>query len=270
MKNMNNIVNINTKKEIKYIPIEKVIPNPYQARKFFNQDSLNDLTESIKKYGVLEPICVRYINGIYELIAGERRLIASKRAGILEMPAIVENISDIDCAYMSLIENIQRETLNFFEEAEGYQTLMVNFGFSQEEIAKLTGKKQSVICNKMRVLKLPNEIKKIIIENNICEYQAISLLKLNHQNLQKEVLEKIIKYNLNIFQTEQFINKTIKRVSGTTIKNTQKITGYFNDIKIFTNSIKSAVDIMQESGIDTNYSVEKMEDGYEIKIKVCM
>lgn len=267
---MNNFKNINTKKEIIYISVEKIIPNPYQPRRIFAQDKLNELTESIKKYGVLEPIFVRYTNGIYELIAGERRLISAKRAGLLEIPAIINNISDNQCAAITLIENIQRESINFFEEAEGYQNLMVNFGYTQEEIAKMIGKTQSTISNKMRILKLPREIKKIILENNISERHARALLKLNHPNLQKEILEKIIKHNFNIFQTERFIEKTLKRVSGNSIKNTQKIKGYFSDIKIFTNSIKSAVDIMQESGVKTDYSVEKIGNSYEIKIKVCM
>lgn len=261
---------VNEKKEITYLPIEKIIPNPYQPRKFFNQSSLEDLAESIKIYGVLEPICVRYIKGIYEIIAGERRLIASKRAGLLEIPCIITNITDEDSASISLIENIQRENLNFFEEAEGYQNLMVNFGYTQEDIAKIIGKKQSTISNKMRLLRLPKDIKYIILENNLSERHARALLKIENINIQREILEKIIKYDLNIAKSEEFIDKTLKRISGNSIKNTQKIKGFITDIKIFTNTIKTAVDVMKESGVATDYSVTKMDNGYEINIKVCM
>lgn len=258
------------KKEITYLPVNKIIPNPYQPRKNFNQNALSDLTESIKVYGVLEPICVRYVRGIYEVIAGERRLLAAKRAGFTEIPCIISHIPDKDSAFIAIIENIQRENLNFFEEAEGYQNLMVDFGYTQEEIAKVVGKKQSTISNKMRILKLPKEIKKQILEHNLSERHARALLKLNHPNVQKEVLEKIIKYDLSISKTEEFVEKTAKRVSGTTIKNNQKIKGYFNDIKIFTNTIKSAVNTMKESGVPTDYSVTKLDDGFEINIKLCM
>ncbi|MDE6182634.1 MAG: ParB/RepB/Spo0J family partition protein, partial [Eubacteriales bacterium] len=160
---------ISEKREITYLPVAKIIPNPYQPRKIFNQNALVDLAESIKIYGVLEPICVRYIKGIYEVIAGERRLIASKRAGLLEIPCIITNITDKDSASIALIENIQRENLNFFEEAEGFQNLMVNFGYTQEDISKIVGKKQSTISNKMRLLRLPKDIKATILENNLSE-----------------------------------------------------------------------------------------------------
>lgn len=260
----------NTKKEITYIPIQNIIPNPYQPRKIFSQSTLTDLAESIKKYGVLEPICVRYVRGTYEIIAGERRLIASKKAGLSEVPCIINNITDKDSASIALIENIQRENLNFFEEAEGYQNLMVNFGYTQEEISKIIGKKQSTISNKMRLLKLPKDIKTSILENNLSERHARALLKIENSNIQREVLEKIIKYGLNITKTEEFIEKTLKRVSGNSIKNRQKIKGFITDLKIFTNTIKSAVDIMKESGVATDYSVTKMDNGYEINIKVCM
>ncbi len=258
------------KKQITYLPIDKIIPNPYQPRKKFDQKALSELTSSIIKYGILEPICVRAVRGIYEVIAGERRLIAAKRAGFYEVPCIITNITDKDSASLALIENMQREDLNFFEEAEGFQTLMVNFGYTQEEIASIVGKSLFFIHNKMNILKLSKELKNAILENNLTEKHAIAILRLSSPILQKEVLDKVIKYGLNAKKTELLVNKIIRQVYQTNKTNRQKIKGFITDLKIFTNSIKTAVDMMKEAGVSTNYSITKLNDGYEINIKVCI
>ena len=158
----------NNQKEIIYLDVEKIYPNPYQPRKIFEENSIEELSISIEKYGVLEPILVREVKGsFYELVAGERRLKACKKIGIAKIPAIITNINKKDSACMALIENVQRERLNFIEEAEGFQTLMVDFGYTQEEIAKIIGKKQSTISNKLRLLKLKKDIKNTIIQNKL-------------------------------------------------------------------------------------------------------
>ncbi len=128
----------NNQKEIIYLDVEKIYPSPYQPRKTFEENSIDELSLSIVKYGVIEPILVRELKGsFYELIAGERRLKACKKIGIEKIPAIISHISEKDSACMTLIENVQRERLNFIEEAEGFQTLMVDFGYTQEEISKI-------------------------------------------------------------------------------------------------------------------------------------
>ncbi|WP_250278151.1 nucleoid occlusion protein [[Clostridium] colinum] len=265
MQNLNNI-----QREIIYLDVEKIHPNPYQPRRIFEENSIEDLSASIEAYGVIEPILVRDIKGVfYELIAGERRLKACKKIGIAKIPAIITNINKKDSACMALIENVQREKLNFIEEAEGFQTLMVDFGYTQEEIAKIIGKKQSTISNKLRLLKLKNDIKNTIIQNNLTERHARALLKLDNEKTQKEVLEKILKYDLNVQKTEELIENTIKKMSGQSLKTDKKIKGYIGDLRIFTNTIKNAVETMQDSGVNTNYSVVKKENGYEINIKVC-
>lgn len=261
----------NTQKEIIYLDVEKIYPNPYQPRKSFEENSITELSNSIEKYGVIEPILVRKVkNSFYELVAGERRLKACKKIGIAKIPSIITNITEKDSACMALIENVQRERLNFIEEAEGYQTLMVDFGYTQEEIAQTIGKKQSTISNKLRLLKLKKEIKNTIIQNNLTERHARALLKLDNEKIQLEVLEKILKFDLNVQKTEQLVDNTIKRLSGESLKPEKKIKGYIGDFRIFTNTIKGAVDVMKESGVDTNYSVIKNKNGYEINIKVSM
>lgn len=261
----------NNQKEIIYLDVEKIYPNPYQPRKIFEENSIEELSISIEKYGVLEPILVREVKGsFYELVSGERRLKACKKIGIAKVPAVITNINKKDSACMALIENVQRERLNFIEEAEGFQTLMVDFGYTQEEIAKIIGKKQSTISNKLRLLKLKKDIKSTIIQNKLTERHARALLKLDNENLQREVLEKILKFDLNIQKTEELVENTIKRLAGKSLKTEKKIKGYIGDLRIFTNTIKSAVDVMKDSGVDTNYSVVKNKNGYEINIKVTM
>nr|WP_317357209.1 ParB/RepB/Spo0J family partition protein [uncultured Tyzzerella sp.] len=260
----------NNQKEIVYLDVEKIYPNPYQPRKIFEENAIDELSTSIIQYGVIEPILVRELKGsFYELVAGERRLKACKKIGMTKIPSIICKINKKDSACMALIENVQRERLNFIEEAEGFQTLMVDFGYTQEEIATIIGKKQSTVCNKLRLLRLKKDIKNIIIENKLTERHARALLKLEKEELQKEALEKILKFDLNVQKTEELIENTLKRLEGKSLKKEKKIKGYIGDLRIFTNSIKCAVDVMKESGIETNYSVIKNENGYEINIKVC-
>lgn len=262
---------MNKKREMFYLDINRIYPNPYQPRKAFEQNGLNELCNSIEKYGVLEPILVRTLkDSLYEVISGERRLKACKKLGIKKIPAIIVNIPSNETASMVLVENMQRESLNFIEEAEGFQTLMVDFGYTQEDIAKCVGKKQSTISNKLRLLKLKKEIKEIIIENNLSERQARALLKLEDEKTQKEVIGKILKFDLNTQKTEQLVDNTIKKMAGESLKKDKNIKGYIGDIRIFTNTIKNAVDLMKNSGIDTDYSLIKKDGNYEINIKVCV
>ncbi|MCX8000903.1 MAG: ParB/RepB/Spo0J family partition protein, partial [Leptospiraceae bacterium] len=141
-------------KNITYVGIDSIRPNPYQPRKQFNKTSLEELCESIKHYGVLQPINVRKMSSnTYELVAGERRLRAATMAGLKEIPAIIVNVDDNDSAVIALIENLQREDLTYMEEAEGYNNLILDHGFTQEELAQKIGKSQSTIANKIRLLK---------------------------------------------------------------------------------------------------------------------
>lgn len=148
-------------KNITYVGIDHIRPNPYQPRKQFNKMALEELCESIKQYGVLQPINVRRLShGTYEIVAGERRLRAATMAGLMEIPAIIINVDDNDSAVMALIENLQREDLSYMEEAEGYSNLINEHGFTQEELAQKIGKSQSTVANKIRLLKLSPLVKK--------------------------------------------------------------------------------------------------------------
>ena len=148
------------KKDIVYISTELILPNQYQPRKVFNEESISELAESIKSYGIIQPLTVRKTDNehIYELIAGERRLRAAKKAGLKEVPTIIVELEDDDSAAIALLENLQREDLNFFEEALAYDNLIKDHGYTQEQLAESIGKKQSTIANKLRILKLDKEI----------------------------------------------------------------------------------------------------------------
>ncbi|MGL4798343.1 MAG: nucleoid occlusion protein [Cellulosilyticaceae bacterium] len=259
--------------KIQYIPVDSVRPNPYQPRKVFSQSALEDLASSIAEHGLMQPITVRMIGSSYELIAGERRLKASRLAGIREIPAVVVEVTTKDSAVLALIENLQRENLNFLEESEAYNLIMQDYGYTQQELAKTLGKNQSTVANKLRILKLSPVVKKKLIEFNLTERHARALLKLPSEELQLEVLEKVGTQELNVKKTEQIIEQIL--VSLTTEqkdvkKPNLKFKAFVRDIRLFTNTITQAVDMIQQSGIDAKYTMKQEDDGYEIRIKIPM
>lgn len=255
--------------EIIYIPITDISPNPFQPRKVFNKENLDELANNIKDYGVLQPVTVRMIGTRYELVAGERRLRASKLAGLTNIPSIVVNINDQQSAILAIIENLQRQNLNYIEEALGFQNLIKDYGFTQEELANKIGKSQSTIANKLRILKLSPDVQKILLENNLTERHSRALLKLEHDEDQLKVLERAIKENLTVKRTEELVEFFIKKRSEENKPpKEQKVKKHVRDIRLFTNTIKQAIDIMNQSGVDTDYNIKEFDDGYEITIKI--
>ena len=254
--------------EVIYLSTDRIIPNPYQPRKNFDLVSLNELSRSIKKYGIIQPLCVRYAYGNkYELISGERRLKAAIIAGLCIIPCVLCNRSDSESAVMALIENLQRDNLNFFEEAEAYQTLMVDFGYYHQKIAELVRKNQSTVSNKMRILRLNKDIKNLIYENGLTERHARALLKVKDENIQREIIDKVAKQGLNVEKTEALIESFMKKKDEDCNKKS-KIKFYFNDVSILTNTIKNVVNSMKEAGVNTEYEVIKNDGGCDIKISI--
>lgn len=260
----------NTKK-ITYLPIECIRPNPYQPRKQFNKIPLEELCESIKKYGVIQPISVRRISGnMYELVAGERRLRASTMAGLREIPAIIMDVNDNESAVLALIENLQREDLNYMEEAEGYNNLINDHGFTQEELAKKIGKSQSTIANKIRLLKLPPLVKKILFDNNLTERHARALLKLHDEQLQLKVLKHVCEKGLNVKKTEDLVERAIEKYTKkqNEKKNKPQLTKAIKDIRIFVNTIKQAIELMKKSGVEAKAAQFDRGSYYEFIVRV--
>ncbi|MGL6105677.1 nucleoid occlusion protein [Romboutsia sp.] len=255
-------------KRVMEIPIENIVPNPYQPRRVFSHAALQELSNSIKAYGILQPITVREKEGKYELVAGERRFRAAKMAELGTIPAIINNMSDESSAVLALLENLQREDLNFIEEAMGYENLIKEHDFTQQQLAEKLGKNQSTIANKLRILRLSNEIKIKLVENNLTERHARAFLKLPSEDLIKEVLEKVIKNELTVKKTEKLINDILEELeSPQEIEKKGNIKGTMG-IRIYLNTIKQAFDAIIGTGIEAKYNEIDKGDYMEVVVRI--
>lgn len=207
---------------------------------------------------------------MYELVAGERRLRASTMAGLKEIPAIIVDVNDNESAVMALIENLQREDLNYMEEAEGYNNLINDHGFTQEELARKIGKSQSTIANKIRLLKLPPLVKKILHDNNLTERHARALLKLHDEQLQLKVLKHVCEKGLNVKKTEDLVERAIEKYTRkqNEKKNKPQLTKAIKDIRIFVNTIKQAIELMRKSGVEAKAAQFDRGTYYEFIVRV--
>lgn len=196
-------------KDILYVDINQIEPNRNQPRKKFDEDSIDELTDSIKQYGILQPLVVKKKDQYYEIVAGERRWRASKKAGLKEVPVIIKQYDESEALKISLIENLQREDLNPIEEAKAYQILQEEYNLKQEEIAISVSKSRAAITNTMRLLKLNEDVQKMIMEGIISSGHGRTLLALEDKNLQYEVAVRILDHNMSVRETEKYIKKII-------------------------------------------------------------
>ena len=257
------------KDNIAQIPVDKILPNPFQPRKNFDGPALEEMSQSIRQYGILQPITVRKVSPtLYELVAGERRLRAAKHAGLEKIPAIVVEMSDSDSAAVALVENLQRQDLSFMEEAEAYSALIAIHGFTQEQIAAKLGKNQSTIANKLRLLRLPESVKASLVEHNLTERHARALLRIPDEDKQLEALKKICDNSYNVSETDAYIDKLLEAKKEPEIKAVPKRTGIMKDVRIFMNTINRAVSVMIESGISAVSQQTEFDDYYEYVIKI--
>ena len=249
--------------QVLQIPLSKIVPNPYQPRKEFESEALSELADSIRQYGVLQPLLVAPGKGdTYILIAGERRLRASIMAGMGTVPVIVSEYTTQQIAEIALIENLQRKDLHYLEEAEGYEKLVNTFHLTQESMAIRVGKKQSTIANKLRLLRLPVSVRKKLHDSDLTERHARVLLKLENEDLQKAVLQKVLKGHLNVRQTEALVEKTLKEAGKLNQKKPRFV--IVNDVRIYLNSIKEVMETVKSSGIPS--SMEQEMDGDDVVV----
>lgn len=241
--------------------IDLIKPNPYQPRSYFDPFHLAELAQSIQEFGVLQPIIVRRSQNHYELIVGERRLRAVQSIGGKTIPAIVKVISNQEAAEIALIENLQREDLNYFEEAEAYQKLIQEFNLTQAEVAYRVGKAPSTIANKLRLLNLPPEIRQKIKPPFITERHARALLKLADQENQARILAMIYEQSLNVRETEAEIKKTLKQKSG-------RIVRAITDLRIYVNTLKAALETIKEAGLKVEMAQQDKTDFVEIMVRI--
>ncbi|MBQ9673341.1 MAG: ParB/RepB/Spo0J family partition protein [Ruminococcus sp.] len=254
--------------KVVYIPAIKIRPNKTQPRKTFNEEELRSLSQSIANNGLLQPLTVRRMrNGEFELIAGERRLRASVMAGFQKIPCIVMKCSDKDSAIFALIENLQRSDLGMFEEARGLNRLIRKYGITQEQAALQIGKKQSTVANKLRLLKLTIEEQDWIIQAGLTERHARALLKISNEEMRKSALSHIIAEELNVRDTEHYINIVLQG-GPIPVKMSKEKKIVVRDVRIFVNTINKAVDTMRQSGINAESHRQETADYIEYTVKI--
>lgn len=256
-------------KEIVEIPTERLLPNPYQPRKQFSSEEMLGLADSIQQNGVLQPLLARRINNsdYYELIAGERRLRASILANLQTVPCIVLDCDYQDSAVISILENIQRANLNFFEEALAIAHLHEHFGLTQQEIGKKLGKSQSALSNKLRLLRLPADVRYYIEKEGLTERHARALLKVDDPEVMWTVLRAVTDRHLNVEQTESMIAHLLGE-DAPVDKHRRKVVPLFRDVRIFVNTVNKAIATMQASGIDAVSNKTETDDYIEFHVRI--
>lgn len=253
--------------EVQRIATEKLLPNPYQPRKQFKSEELLSLAESIKENGILQPLLARRINNsdYYEIIAGERRLRAAILANLATVPCLIVDCDYEESAVYSIIENIQRSDLSFFEEAHAINQMQNHFGMTQEQIAKRLGKSQSALSNKLRLLKLPADVRYFIEKEGLTERHARALLKLDSEKQMWTALNLIKEKGLNVQQTEEYINSVTNKAVKPHKNNIVKI---FKDVRIFVNTVNKAINTMKEAGIPAESNKTETDDYIEFLVRI--
>ena len=194
---------------ILYLSTEDIVPNPVQPRKLFDDEGLEELSRSIKDYGILNPLSVRLRGSRYELVAGERRLRAARLAGLKEVPCILLDVNMEDASLIALVENLQRRDLDFIEEANGINQLIRMFGMSQEEAARRIGKSQSAVANKLRLLRLPQDVLEGLRQNGLTERHGRALLRLPDEASTLAAIREIVRQNMSVARTERYIESLL-------------------------------------------------------------
>lgn len=249
--------------EIYLLAQESIVPNPNQPRIRFDYDELEGLAQSIRQNGILQPVTVRAIEGgKFELVSGERRLRAARLVGMTKIPAIITDIDEKKSAVFSLIENLQRQNLDFFEEAEAIERLISDFSMSQEEVGKRLGKAQSTLSNKLRLLKLPEETRYKLARAGLTERHARALLAINDENQRSRALSIIIDRHLNVEESEHLIDNMLNR---TKYKNPIK---GIRDIRVFINTLNHAVEAIRRAGIDADAAKSETEEYVEYLVRI--
>ncbi|MEK5330569.1 MULTISPECIES: nucleoid occlusion protein [unclassified Lysinibacillus] len=260
--------------EVIKLPIDQIVPNRFQPRTIFDDEKIEELSRTIHTHGVIQPIVVRSTaNNQYEIIAGERRYRAMKKLQWTEVPAIVRNLTDKETASIALIENLQREELTAIEEAVAYQKLLELHELTQEALAQRLGKGQSTVANKLRLLKLPEEVQQAILKRQISERHARALIAIKDQPLQLEILQGAIENDWNVRQLEEHIYtllhpEVVDQEEDIPKKVKPKRKAISKDVRIALNTIKQSLSMVTKSGITVKTEEEDTEEYYQITVKI--
>lgn len=271
MKSVLTLVSGREDRVLRRIRISEIVRNPNQPRRYFDPEAIATLAESIRQYGVLNPLTVRRTaNGGYELVAGERRLRAARVAGLTDVPCLLINADGEDSSVIALVENLQRRDLDFFEEANGFKRLIEQFGLTQEEAARKVGKTQSAVANKLRLLRLSQQNMELIRCNNLTERHARALLRLNDEADRINVTNYIIEHELNVSRTEEYIDEFLKAKENpqpvVELESGKHVVRLFKDVRFFLNTLNRAVGVMVDAGIGATVKQQESDDGLTLTI----
>ena len=271
MKSVLTLVSGREDRVLRRIRISEIVRNPNQPRRYFDPEAIATLAESIRQYGVLNPLTVRRTgNGGYELVAGERRLRAARVAGLTDVPCLRINADGEDSSVIALVENLQRRDLDFFEEANGFKRLIEQFGLTQEEAARKVGKTQSAVANKLRLLRLSQQNMELIRCNNLTERHARALLRLNDEADRINVTNYIIEHELNVSRTEEYIDEFLKAKENpqpvVEPESGKHVVRLFKDVRFFLNTLNRAVGVMVDAGIGATVKQQESDDGLTLTI----
>lgn len=253
-----------TNDEVKKVSIKQIVPSPYQPRTIFDDEKINELCQTIRTHGIIQPIVVRSVDDKYEIIAGERRFRAVQKLELETIPAIIREFNDSQAASIALIENLQREGLTSIEEANAYQQLMEIHDLTQESLAQRIGKSQSTIANKIRLLQLAVPVQEALMHRKITERHARALIGLEEES-QLKVLNDILDKELNVKQTEAKVK--YYKASHEKPKKTRRIS-FSKDVRLALNTIRQSVDMVVDSGLQIVTEENDGEEYYEISIKI--
>lgn len=251
---------------VRYIPINAVRPNPQQPRRSFDETALRELADSISAYGILQPLTVRDRGGVYELVAGERRLRAARIAGLREVPCLIAEVGEEDAALLALIENLQRRDLDYMEEAAAIARLIRRYGLSQQQAAEKLGKSQPTIANKLRLLRLSAPVIDCLRQYGLTERHARTLLRLTDPEQQLAAARHIGKGGLNVAQTEQYIDRLT--AENRTEPPRRRPTYVIKDVRLFLNSVERGVRLMQSAGVGAEVGRRDTEEEILLTIHI--
>ena len=271
MKSVLTLVSGREDRVLRRIRISEIVRNPNQPRRYFDPEAIATLAESIRQYGVLNPLTVRRTgNGGYEQVTGERRLRAARVAGLTDVPCLLINADGEDSSVIALVENLQRRDLDFFEEANGFKRLIEQFGLTQEEAARKVGKTQSAVANKLRLLRLSQQNMELIRCNNLTERHARALLRLNDEADRINVTNYIIEHELNVSRTEEYIDEFLKAKENpqpvVEAESGKRVVRLFKDVRFFLNTLNRAVGVMVDAGIGATVKQQESDDGLTLTI----
>jgi len=254
-------------RSVSYVPVEEIVPGPLQPRQYFSPEGLEELRDSIAMHGVLQPLTVRQKGERFELIAGERRLRAAKMAGLTEVPCIVMDVDMEKSGIIALIENIQRRDLDFVEEARGIRQLVRLFGLSQEQVAKRLGKSQSAVANKLRLLRLPEDVLERLRQEGLSERHARALLRLEDPGMQRCALDFMVDQRMNVAAAEAYVEKLCAPPPEPPRPRKRGIF-LMRDVRLFMNTLDRSLELMRAGGFDTALEREDTEEALILTVRI--